>query len=117
MVERKDREKRDRVNRQALDDTLNEIMSKSDPMDIFNLVGSSSFGIQDLPIEKYDAFFNQLGRMQTFCKKYNLTVKDIQNNEELEERLKQWTYNDARSEDYSVENISEEEDALPNPDD
>ena len=55
--------------------------------------------------------------MQTFCKKYNLTVKDIQNNEELEERFKQWLYNEASSEDYSVENVSEEEDAAPNPDD
>ena len=65
-------------------------LCQSDPMDIFNLVGSSSFGIQDLPIDNMIMFFNQLGRMQTFCKKYNLTVKDIQNNEELEERFKQY---------------------------
>ena len=64
-------------------------MSKSDPMDLFALMGSSSFDIQELPIENMMAFFNQLGRMQSFCKKYNLTIKDIQNNEELEERFKQ----------------------------
>ena len=35
----------------------------------------------------------------------------------LKKDLSNGLYNDARSEDYSVENISEEEDALPNPDD
>ena len=67
-------------------------MSKSDTMELFEMMGASSYDIQELPIENTIAFFVQLGRMQSFCKKYNLTIRDIQDNEELEERFREWLY-------------------------
>ena len=72
---------------------------------------------KNLPITETIIFFNQLGRMQSFCKKYNLTIKDIQNNEELQERIKH-IFIHLTIEGYdSVENISDDDEPLPNPDD
>ena len=55
-------------------------------------MGGTALDIQDLPIANMMAFFSQLHRMQEFCKKYNLTIKDIQDNEELETKFREYLY-------------------------
>ena len=78
---------------EILGDKLDEVMSKTDPLDIFALMGSDgTLQIQELPIDNMIAFFTQLARMQSFCKKYNLKVRDIMDNEELETKFREYLY-------------------------
>jgi hypothetical protein len=72
-------------------------------------MGASAYDIQELPIEKTIAFFAQLGRMQSFCKKYNLKIKDIQDNEELQDRLKTWLYT---PDDRGIDSIGDDDEPL-----
>ena len=92
LAEKEEEKLEDLEKHSILANKLDEIMSKSDPMDLFSLMGGTALDIQDLPIANMMAFFSQLYRMQEFCKKYNLTIKDIQNNEELENKFKEYLY-------------------------
>ena len=92
IAEREEEKLEDLEKHSILANKLDEIMSKTDPMDLFSLMGGTALDIQDLPIANMMAFFSQLYRMQEFCKKYNLTIKDIQNNEELENKFKEYLY-------------------------
>ena len=92
IAEREEEKLEDLEKHSILANKLDEIMSKTDPMDLFSLMGGTALDIQDLPIANMMAFFSQLHRMQEFCKKYNLTIKDIQDNEELENKFKEYLY-------------------------
>ena len=78
---------------EVMGDRLDEVMSKTDPLDLFTLMGSDgALEIKELPIANMISFFTQLERMQSFCKKYNLKVRDIMDNAELETKFREYLY-------------------------
>lgn len=69
---------------------IQQIMRTTDPFDLFDLMGSTAFDINNIPVSGVISFFIKLGRVQIFCKKYNVTVADIRQSEELTIKLEDY---------------------------
>ena len=73
---------------------MQQIIRQTDPFDIFDMVQTqTSHDINNIPITEVLTFFIKLGRIQTFCKKYNLKWDDIRNSKELTIKLEDWLMN------------------------
>tara|TARA_B100000085_G_scaffold186797_1_gene170788 strand:+ start:46 stop:1548 length:1503 start_codon:yes stop_codon:yes gene_type:complete len=69
---------------------IQKIMRTTDPFDLFDLMGSTSYDINNIPVAGVIAFFIKMGRIQIFCKKYNVTVADIRQSQELTRKLEDY---------------------------
>ena len=84
IISDEERKELERQGRIQASQTISQLAEITDPIDVFKFVESSpEFDIQTFPVEKIVAWFSLFKKVKDLCAKYNLTVNEVMENEEL----------------------------------